>query len=147
MEKLPVPSADFAAFEILSAAKKPEETGVADARILLVAGKGIGSKKNLGKVYELAGLLHAEVGVSRPLIDLGWEKYPHQVGQTGASVAPELLISLGVSGAIQHLAGINGAKKVVAVNTDPDAPIFGRADIAIVKDCMGFVQEMIDILR
>ncbi len=132
--------------EVLSTAKRAEDSGVADAKILLVAGRGIGSRKNLKKVFELAELMNASVGVSRPLIDMGWAEYPHQVGQTGASVAPDLLISLGVSGAIQHLAGIGGAKTVIAVNTDPSAPIMKRADYIITQDCVSFVQEMINAL-
>ena len=100
-------------------------------------------KNNLKKVFELAALMGAGVGVSRPLVDMGWADYSHQVGQTGSSVAPELLISLGVSGAIQHLAGISGAKTVIAVNTDPEAPVFGRADYAVYNDCVEFVDEMI----
>ena len=132
--------------EILSSAKKTDDAGVAGAEILLVAGKGIGSRKNLKKVFELAELMGAKVGVSRPLIDMGWAEYPHQVGQTGASVAPKLLVSLGVSGAIQHLAGINGAQTVIAVNTDEDAPIMKRADYVIVGDCVAFTENMIEIL-
>lgn len=135
------------AFEVLKEAVKAHDSGVADARILLVAGRGIGSRKNLKKVFELASLMDASVGVSRPLIDMGWAKYPHQVGQTGASVAPDLLISLGVSGAIQHLAGIGGAKKVIAVNTDPSAPIMQRADYTVCRDCVEFIEEMINTFK
>ena len=134
-------------FEILSAETKKEGGGISDAGILLVAGRGIGSAKNLKKVFELAELMGAEVGVSRPLIDMGWAEYPHQVGQTGATVAPDLLISLGVSGAIQHLAGMGGAKTVVAVNTDEAAPITRQADYVINMDCVEFVEKMAEKLK
>ena len=96
---------------------------------------------------DLDELMKAKVGVSRPLIDMGWAEYPHQGGQTGASVAPKLLISLGVSGAVQHLAGINGAQTVIAVNTDESAPILKRADYTILKDCVAFTEEMISELK
>ena len=91
----------------------------------------------------LAELLGAEIGCTRPLVEAGWLEYRHQVGQTGVSVAPELLISLGVSGAIQHLAGISGAQTVVAVNKDADAPIFNAAQYAIVGDCVEVAQRLI----
>lgn len=129
-------------FEIISAEAKKESGGISNAEVLLVAGRGIGSAKNLKKVFELAELMGAKVGVSRPLIDMGWAEYPHQVGQTGATVAPKLLISLGVSGAIQHLAGMGGAKTVVAVNTDEAAPITRQADHVIHMDCVEFVDEL-----
>ncbi len=116
---------------------------ITDYDVLVVAGKGIGSKKNMQYVKRLAELLGGNYGVSRPLIDAGWAEYKHQVGQTGCSVAPKFLLSLGVSGAIQHLAGIGGAKTIVAVNTDPDAPIFNAAHYAVVGDCVEFAKEMI----
>ena len=126
-----------------------EVTGdnITDYDILVVGGKGVGSKKNMAYVKRLAELLGGNYGVSRPLIDAGWAEYKHQVGQTGCSVSPKLLISLGVSGAIQHLAGIGGAKKIVAVNTDPEAPIFNVAHYAVVGDCVEFMKEMIGLLE
>ena len=132
---------------ILSQENKSDASGIADADILLVAGRGIGSSKNLKKVFRLAELMKAEVGVSRPLIDMGWAEYPHQVGQTGATVAPKLLISLGVSGAIQHLAGIGGAQTVVAVNPDADAPIMRHADYVVKMDCVEFVEQLTELLQ
>ncbi len=120
---------------------------ITDCDVLVVAGKGVGSKKNMQYVKRLAGLLGGDYGVSRPLIDAGWAEYKHQVGQTGCSVSPKLLISLGVSGAIQHLAGIGGAKKIIAVNTDPEAPIFNVAHYAVVGDCVEFMKEMIGKLE
>ncbi|MCF0151159.1 MAG: 4Fe-4S binding protein [Firmicutes bacterium] len=133
--------------QLLSFAKEAEGKKLADYDVLVVAGRGIGSKKNMAVVKELAELLGGEYGVSRPLIDEGWAEYSHQVGQTGASVAPKLLISLGVSGAIQHLAGISGAQTIVAVNTDPDAPIFAAAHYAVHCDCIEFARAMIEQLK
>lgn len=116
---------------------------IAQAERLVVVGRGIGSKKNLPLVERLAELLHAELGCTRPLVEAGWLDYAHQVGQTGAAVAPKLLVSIGVSGAIQHLAGFGGAETVVAINEDAAAPIFGVADYAVVGDAVEVVTELI----
>lgn len=115
---------------------------IAQAKRLVVVGRGIGSKKNLPLMKRLAELLDADLGCTRPLVEAGWLDYAHQVGQTGASVAPELLLSLGVSGAIQHLAGMGGAQTVIAVNEDASAPIFGAARYAVVGDCIAFAEEL-----
>lgn len=116
---------------------------IAQAERLVVVGRGVGSKKNLPLMERLAELLHAELGCTRPLVEAGWLDYAHQVGQTGAAVAPKLLVSIGVSGAIQHLAGIGGAETVVAINEDAAAPIFGVADYAVVGDAIEVVTELI----
>ena len=120
-----------------------EGASITEAPVLVVAGRGIGSKKNLALVQRLAELLGGEVGCTRPLVEMGWLTYPHQVGQTGVSVAPKLLVSLGVSGAIQHLAGIGGAETVIAVNEDAEAPIMSAATYAVQADCVAFAQELI----
>ena len=125
---------------------------ISDAEALVVVGRGIGSKKALGPVRELVGLLERRLGCTvalgctRPIVEAGWLDYSHQVGHTGVSVAPKLLVSLGVSGAIQHLAGIGGAECVVAVNEDPDAPIFGVAQYKVVADCRAIVDELVSRL-
>lgn len=116
---------------------------IAQAERLVVVGRGIGSKKNLPLMERLAELLHAELGCTRPLVEAGWLDYAHQVGQTGAAVAPKLLVSIGVSGAIQHLAGIGGAETVVAINEDAAAPIFGVADYAVVGDAIEVAAELV----
>lgn len=116
---------------------------IAQAKRLVVVGRGIGSKKNLPLMRRLAELLDADLGCTRPLVEAGWLDYAHQVGQTGASVAPELLLSLGVSGAIQHLAGIGSAQTVIVVNEDSSAPIFGSARYAVVGDCIAFAEELV----
>lgn len=116
---------------------------IAQAERLVVVGRGIGSKKNLPLMERLAELLHAELGCTRPLVEAGWLDYAHQVGQTGAAVAPKLLVGVGVSGAIQHLAGIGGAETVVAINEDAAAPILGVADYAVVGDAVEVVTELI----
>lgn len=120
---------------------------VADAEVLVVVGRGIGSKKNLPLMRRLAELLGAKLGCSRPIVEQGWLEYPHQVGQTGCSVAPRLLVSVGVSGAIQHLAGIGAAQTVVALNSDPEAPIFGVSRYGVVGDCVEVVKELVSLLE
>ncbi len=124
---------------------KPLHSGLslADADCLLVIGRGIGSKKHVPLMRKLAEHLGAELGCTRPLVEAGWLDYAHQVGQTGVSVAPRVLLSLGVSGAIQHLAGISGAQTVIAVNEDPDAPIFGVAHYRVVADCVEFASALL----
>lgn len=122
---------------------------ITDADVLVVVGRGIGSKKALGPVRQLVDLLAERLvctvalGCTRPIVEAGWLEYSHQVGQTGVSVAPKLLVSLGVSGAIQHLAGIGGAECVVAVNEDEGAPIFGVAQYKVVADCREVVDQLI----
>lgn len=138
---------EASAVRLLKMISESDSDNIADYDVLVVAGKGIGAKKNIKLVERLAGLLGGSYGISRPLVDAGWAEYRHQVGQTGFSVSPKLLISVGVSGAIQHLAGIGGAETIIAVNTDPDAPIFNAAHYAIVGDCVPFMQSMIEQLE
>lgn len=145
VESLPV-IPDHGPVELLC--KEIVEAGesIRDARILLSAGRGIGSQKNLKLLKLLAEKMGAAYGVSRPLVDLGWADYSHQIGQTGVSVAPDLLICFGISGAIQHLAGIGGAKTIIAVNTDPEAPIFSAAHYKVVDDAAAVIKAMLEQL-
>ena len=124
-----------------------DNESIANSKILIVAGRGLGSKKNMKLVNEFADLIGASVGVSRPLVEAGWSEYKHQVGQTGCFVSPKLLISFGVSGAIQHTAGILGAEKIIAVNSDPDAPIFNVSHVKIVGDCVEVLKELTELYK
>ena len=133
--------------KLLKTESRKEGRSIAGAKRLVIAGRGIGYRKNLALVEELAALLDADWGCSRPLVENGWCDSFRQVGQTGVSVAPELLISLGVSGAVQHTAGTGGAKTVIAVNKDPEAQIFASADYAVEGDCVQFMKELIAELR
>jgi len=116
---------------------------ISQSKIIVAAGRGIGQKKNLKLVQALADKLGGQVGASRPLVDMGFCPYSSQIGQTGYSVAPDLLICCGISGAVQHLAGIGGAKTVIAINTDPKAPIFSVADYRIVGDCVTVLEQLL----
>lgn len=129
--------------DVEEAAHAEEEASIADAERLVIVGRGIGSKKALPLMKRFAELLHADLGCTRPLVESGWLEYRHQVGQTGVSVSPKLLVEVGVSGAIQHVAGIGGAECVVAINEDPSAPIFSSAQYSVVGDAVEVVSELV----
>jgi electron transfer flavoprotein alpha subunit len=107
---------------------------LADAKVVVTGGRGVGSAEGFAPVEELAALLGGAVGCSRAVTMSGWRPHTDQVGQTGNKIAPDLYIACGVSGATQHIAGAKGAKRILAVNTDPEAPIMSIADYAVVGD-------------
>jgi electron transfer flavoprotein alpha subunit len=118
-----------------------------EAKIIVAGGNGVGSKEGFRLLEELAALLGAEVAGTRITVEEGWITQDRQVGQTGQSVCPDLYIACGISGAIQHRSGMAGAKTIVAINTDPNAPIFSIADIAIVDDLHKVVPELVKALK
>jgi electron transfer flavoprotein alpha subunit len=120
---------------------------IQDADVIVAGGKGMKGAKNFALLDELAQLLNGSVGASRNAVDLGWAPYSAQVGLSGKSVTPRLYIACGISGAVQHLAGMSGAEKVIAVNTDPDAPIFGAADFGVVGSVLDVLPQLIGALR
>jgi electron transfer flavoprotein alpha subunit len=107
---------------------------LADAKVVVTGGRGVGSAEGFAVIEELAGLLGGAVGCSRAVTMSGWRPHTDQVGQTGNKIAPEIYIACGVSGATQHIAGAKGAKRILAVNTDPEAPIMSIAEYAVVGD-------------
>lgn len=124
-----------------------KKINIEDAKILISAGRGIGSKENMDSLYELADLLGAEVSSSRAVVDAGWVDKSRQVGQTGKTVRPDFYLACGISGAIQHIAGMEESEFIVAINKNPKAPIFEVADVSIVGDVNKVIKNLIEELK
>lgn len=120
---------------------------LADAKVVVSAGRGAGSPEGFAGVEELAGLLGGAVGCSRAVTMAGWRPHTDQVGQTGTKIAPDLYIACGISGATQHMAGCKGAKRILAINTDPEAPILSTADYAVIGDLHDVVPALSAAIR
>ena len=120
---------------------------ISEAEIVVSAGRGLKGPENWGMIEELADLLGAATACSKPVADIGWRPHAEHVGQTGKAVTADLYIAIGISGAIQHLAGVNSSKVMVAINTDPEAPFFKAADYGIVGDAFEVVPKMIEEIK
>ena len=130
--------------KVTAVEKSSGKISIADADIVVSAGRGMKGPENWGMIEELAGVLGAATACSKPVSDLGWRPHGEHVGQTGKPVATNLYIAVGISGAIQHIAGINSSKVKVVINSDPEAPFFKVADYGIVGDAFEIVPQLIE---
>ena len=135
---------------VVRAAESPAGAGgasLATARVVVGGGRGVGGPDGFAPLEELADLLGGVVGVSRVVTSEGWRPHRQQVGQTGTKITPELYLACGISGAIQHIAGCAGAKHIIAINTDPGAPILAHADYAVIGDLHQVIPALVEALR
>jgi electron transfer flavoprotein alpha subunit len=140
-------AADDLPIEILQEHMRARKVDLKAARIIVAGGAGVGSKENFKLVWDLANCLGAAPGATRAAVDLGFIDHDHQIGQTGTTVRPSLYVAVGISGAIQHQAGMTGSQKIVAINNDPEAPIFNVAHYKILGDLNEVVPRMIRAIK
>jgi len=133
--------------KVIERVRADKDVDLKGAQIIVAGGYGVGSKENFKLIYDLAEALGGEVGASRAAVDAGWIDHDHQVGQTGVTVRPRLYIACGISGSIQHRAGMSESKKIIAINTDPGSPIFSVAHYAIVGDLNQVIPQMIKAFK
>ncbi|MEO5594176.1 MAG: electron transfer flavoprotein subunit alpha/FixB family protein [Chitinophagaceae bacterium] len=138
---------DTAKIKVTAVNKVSGEISLSEAEIVVSGGRGLKGPENWGMIEELAKLLHAATACSRPVADIGWRPHHEHVGQTGLAIAPNLYIAIGISGAIQHLAGVNRSKVIVVINKDPEAPFFKAADYGIVGDAFEVVPKIIEAVK
>jgi electron transfer flavoprotein alpha subunit len=138
---------DAAKVQVTATNKVTGEVSLTEAEIVVSGGRGLKGPENWGLVTDLAKLLGAATACSRPVADIHWRPHHEHVGQTGIAIAPNLYIAIGISGAIQHLAGVNRSKTIVVINKDPEAPFFKAADYGIVGDAFEVMPKIIDAVK
>ena len=133
--------------ELIDSHRRPKKVNLKGARIIVAGGAGVGSKDNFRLLWDLANVLGGAVGGSRAAVDLGFIDHDHQIGQTGTTVRPALYVAVGISGAVQHRAGMQESAKILAINTDREAPIFGVAHYGIVGDFTEVLPKLVKAIR
>ena len=141
IEALPV-NVDASKVKIVAVNKVSGEVPLTEAEIVVSGGRGLKGPENWGMIEDLAHVLHAATACSRPVADAHWRPHHEHVGQTGVQIAPNLYFAIGISGAIQHLAGVNRSKVIVVINKDPEAPFFKAADYGIIGDAFEVVPQL-----
>jgi electron transfer flavoprotein alpha subunit len=149
VEEVPVQLEDFATAARMLEQAHEQRSGpsIEDADVIVAGGRGLGKPEGFGMLEELAKALGGAVAATRAVVDAGWYPYPAQVGQTGKTVSPKLYIACGISGAIQHKVGMQGSGTIVAINKDPNAPIFEFCDLGIVGDVTELVPKLTELVR
>ena len=140
-------AADAPKVKVVSTTQASGQVPLTEAELVVSGGRGLKGPENWGMIEELAKLLGAATACSRPVADAHWRPHNEHVGQTGIAIAPNLYIAIGISGAIQHLAGVNRSKVIVVINKDPEAPFFKAADYGIVGDAFEVVPKMIEAVK
>ena len=140
-------TADAGKVKVVNVTRASGEVPLTEAEIVVSAGRGLKGPENWGIIEDLAKVLHAATACSRPVADAHWRPHNEHVGQTGIAIAPNLYIAVGISGAIQHLAGVNRSKIIVVINKDPEAPFFKAADYGIVGDAFEVVPKMTEAIK
>lgn len=133
--------------KVISHEQSSGKLDLKEAEIVVSAGRGMKGPENWGMIEDLANVLGAATASSKPVADIGWRPHSEHVGQTGKAIAPNLYIAVGISGAIQHLAGVNGSKTIVVINSDPEAPFFKSADYGVVGDAFQIVPALTEKLK
>ena len=149
VEPLEAPVSDFSTLATLVEQTQEESSGpsIEDADIIVAGGRGLGSPDAFSLLEELAAALGGAVAATRAVVDAGWYPYATQVGQTGKTVSPKLYVACGISGAIQHKVGMQSAGTIVAINKDPNAPIFDFCDLGVIGDLHQIVPKLTELVR
>ena len=133
--------------KVLSHEQSSGKLDLKEAEVVVSAGRGMKGPENWGMIEELAGVLGAATACSKPVSDIGWRPHSEHVGQTGKAIAPNLYVAVGISGAIQHLAGVNSSKTIVVINSDPEAPFFKSADYGVVGDAFQVIPALTEKIK